>query len=175
MKRTALLHRLIVLIAMTGWALTADAQRYEIDRGRIYFGEELVMFADVHSFKDLGWGYAKDRNNVYMDGRVLENVDPSTFRLKTHSGHRQHERGKEEPAAHRGYYKTTFNVYYGDKKLDAMASSFVELGGGYAKDAFNVYYYGEKVKGARASFFKYTGNGYAEDTFDAYYRGKKLE
>ena len=75
----------------------------------------------------------------------------------------------------KGYYKTTFNVYYGDKKLDAMASSFVELGGGYAKDAFNVYYYGEKVKDAWASSFKYTGNGYAEDTFDAYYRGKKLE
>ena len=175
MKRTTLPHKLIVLIMMIGWTSAANAQRYETDRGRIYFGEELVMHADIQSFKDLGWGYAKDRDNVYLDGRVLENVDPSTFRLKTHSGHRQHEKGKEEHHTGRAYHKTTFNVYYGDKKLDAMASSFVELGGGYAKDAFNVYYCGEKVKGAWASSFKYTGNGYAQDTFDAYYRGKKLE
>lgn len=175
MNRTAFLHKYFALITIIGWALTSYAQRYEMDRGRIYFGEELVMYADVQSFKDLGLGYAKDHYNVYMNGRVLENVDPSTFRLKAHSGHRQHGKGKEEPATHKGYYKTTFNVYYGDKKLDAMASSFVELGGGYAKDAFNVYYYGEKVKGAWASSFKYTGNGYAQDSFDAYYRGKKLE
>ena len=175
MKKTATLHKSLVLIAMIGWAMASYAQRYEMDRGRIFFGEELVMQADVRSFQDLGFGYAKDSRNVYMNGRVLENVDPSTFRLKPHSGYRHHGRDKEEPATHKGYYKTTFNVYYGDKKLDAMASSFVELGGGYAKDAFNVYYYGEKVKGAWASSFKYTGNGYGEDSFDAYYRGKKLE
>ena len=49
--------------------------------------------------------------------------------------------------------------------------SFKDLGGGYGKDAFNVYYCGEKVKGAMASSFKYTGDGYRQDTFDAYYRG----
>ena len=160
---------------MIGWAITGNAQRYEIDRGRFYFGEELVVHADVQSFKDLGFGYAKDRHNVYINGRVLENVDPSTFRLKERSNHRHPGKDKEEPSTHKGYYKTTFNVYYGDKKLDAMASSFVELGGGYAKDSFNVYYCGEKVKGAWASSFKYTGNGYGQDSFDAYYRGKKLE
>lgn len=175
MKKTALLHKFIVLVAMIGWAMTSYAQRYETDHGRIYFGEELVVQADLRSFQDLGFGYAKDAHNVYMNGRVLENVDPSTFRLKARSGHRHHGRDNEESEAYKGYYKTTFNVYYGDKKLDAMASSFVELGGGYAKDAFNVYYYGEKVKGAWASSFKYTGNGYGEDTFDAYYRGRKLE
>lgn len=53
--------------------------------------------------------------------------------------------------------------------------SFKDLGGGYGKDAFNVYYCGEKVKGAMESSFKYTGDGYRQDTFDAYYRGKKIE
>lgn len=175
MKKTALLHRGIVLIAMIGWAMASFAQRYETDHGRIYFGEELVAGADARSFQDLGFGYAKDAHNVYMNGRVLENVDPSTFRLKPRGNRRHHGQDREEPEAHRSYYKTKFNVYYGEKKLDAMASSFVELGGGYAKDSFNVYYCGEKVKGAWASSFKYTGNGYGEDSFNAYYRGRKLE
>lgn len=176
MKHAAFLHKSFLLVAMIGWAMMSSAQRYEVDRGRIYFGNELLMQADARSFVDLGYGYAKDLYNVYMNGRVLENVDPSTFRLKGYSGRRNHDQEREEPAAHhRGYYKTKWNVYYGDKKLDATASSFKELGGGYAKDAFNVYYCGEKVEGAWASSFKYTGDGYAEDTFDVYYRGKKLK
>ena len=177
MKHAAILHKSFLLIAMIGWAMMGKAQRYEIDHGRVYFSNELVVHADARNFVDLGCGYAKDQQNVYMNGRVLENVDPSTFRLKkqVNSGHRNHGQGKGGSAALRGYFKTKMNVYYGTKKLDAMASSFKELGGGYAKDAFNVFYYGEKVEGAMASSFKYTGDGYAEDAFDAYYRGRKLK
>lgn len=176
MKQSAFLHKSFLLVAMIGWAMMSYAQRYETDRGRVYFGSELMVEADARSFVDLGYGYAKDRYNVYMKGRVLENVDPSSFRLKVRSGRRNHSKEQmEEPVARRGYFKTKMNVYYGEKKLDAMASSFKELGGGYAKDAFNVYYCGEKVEGAMASSFKYTGDGYGEDSFDAYFRGRKLK
>ena len=206
MKQTAFLFKSLLVVTMMGWTLMSNAQRYEIDHGRVFFGDEVMMQADARSFVDLGSGYAKDQMNVYMYGRVLENVDPSTFRLKERSSWRHHgHEGMHEPdPAHRGYYKTSFNVYYGDKKIDAMASSFVDLGGGYAKDSFNVYYFGEKLKGcmasnfeileggyakdsfsvyyrgnkvdgAMASSFKYTGNGYGEDHFNAYYKGKKLK
>jgi len=177
MKQTAFLLKSLVLTAMMGCSLAGNAQKYEIDHGRVIYSEDVVMQVDVQTFVDLGCGYAKDRYNVYLDGRVLENVDPATFRLKERSAWRP--RGREEQGeaagAQRGYFKTRFNVYYGEKKLDAIASSFVELGGGYAKDSFNVYYRGNKVEGAIASSFKYTGNGYGEDSFDAYYRGKKLK
>lgn len=206
MKQTAFLLKSFLVITMMGWTLLSHAQRYEIGHGRVFFSEEVMMQVDVQSFVDLGCGYAKDRHNVYLNGRVLENVDPSTFRLKERSAWRHF--GREEMGghdeAHRGYYKTKFNVYYGDKKIDAIPASFSELGGGYAKDAFNVYfygvklngcmassfkvleggyakdaftvfYYGNKVEGAMASSFKYTGNGYAEDSFEVYYRGKKLK
>jgi len=175
MKQTGFLHRSLLLVAMVGWALTSNAQRYETDHGRVYYGNELLMHADARSFIDLGCGYAKDRHNVYMDGRVLENVDPSTFRLKDRRTWRHHEQNTEEHQAPRGYFKTNMNVYYGDKKINAVAATFEELGGGYAKDAFTVYYCGEVVKGAMASSFRYTGNGYGQDTFDAYYRGKKIK
>ena len=176
MKQSAFLHKSFLLVAMIGWAMMSNAQRYETDHGRVYFGNELMMYADARSFVDLGYGYAKDQHNVYMNGKVLENVDPASFRLKERSAWRYHDKDREEPVAHnRGYYKTKWNVYYGDKKIDAVASSFKELGGGYAKDAFNVFYCGEKVEGAWASSFKYTGDGYAEDSFDAYFRGRKLK
>ena len=177
MKQTAFLFRSLLLVTMMGWTLMSQAQKYEIDRGRVFFDDEIIMHADARSFVDLGCGYAKDKNNVYMDGRVLENVDPSTFRLKERSASRHFRHGEmEEPmSAHRGYFKTNFNVYYGDKKIDAMASSFVDLGGGYAKDSFNVYYFGEKLKGCMASNFKILEGGYAKDSFNVYYRGNKVE
>lgn len=206
MKQIALLFRSLMVVMMMGCTIMSHAQKYEIDRGRVFYGDQIIMHADAKSFVDLGSGYAKDRMNVYMAGRVLENVDPSTFRLKERSSWRHHGHGeRNDPAPeHRGYYKTQFNVYYGDKKIDAMASTFVELGEGYAKDSFNVYYFGEKLKGcmaanfqileggyakdsfsvfyrgnkvegAMASTFKYTGNGYGEDRFEVYYKGKKLQ
>ena len=174
MKRNAL-HKSLLLAAMICCAIVSHAQRYEVECGRVYFGNELMMVADARSFVDMGMGYAKDQHNVYVNGRVLENVDPSGFRLKVKSGRRGQARHEEEPAVQRGYFKTKMNVYYGNRKLNAMASSFEELGGGYARDAFDVYYCGEKVKGAMASSFKYMGGGYGQDTFDAYFRGKKIE
>ena len=175
MKEFTFLQKAILLVAMMGWTMMGSAQRYEKDHGRVYFSYGIMEQVDMQSFVDLGGGYAKDRNNVYKDGRVLEYVDPSTFRLTDRSTWRHRERNEEPEAAPRGYFKTNMNVYYGDRKLDAMAANFVELGGGYAKDAFNVYYCGEKVKGAMAATFKYTGDGYGEDSFNAYYKGKKIE
>ena len=175
MKRTAFLLKSFVTMALLGWTTMSHAQRYEIDRARVYFGEEVVMQADARSFVDLGFGYAKDRRNVYLNGHLLEFVDPSSFRLKRGSAFRHYGHDETDAETQRGYYKTQFNVYYGNKKIDAQATTFVELGGGYAKDAFNAYYRGKKVEGAFASTFKSTGDGYAEDTFNVYFKGKKLE
>ena len=141
---------------------------------------------------------------MYLNGHLLEFVAPSTFRLKRVAALRHHGHEEVDAETQRGYYKTQFNVYYGNKKIDAqattcvdlggrriikkfsvyyfgekikgsMAANFVILDGGYAKDAFNAYYRGKKVEGAFASTFKSTGDGYAEDTFNVYFKGKKLE
>ena len=173
MKQSAFLLKSFLVVTMMGWTLMSNAQRYEIEHGRVYFGDEVMMQADARSFVDLGCGYAKDRMNVYMNGHGLENVDPSTFRLKERSTWRH--RKDESTPENRGYFKTSFNVYFGNKKIDAMASSFVDLGGGYAKDSFNVYYFGEKLKGCMASSFEILEGGYAKDSFNVYYRGNKVD
>ena len=118
MKQVNFLFRLCLVMTMMGWTLTSYAQRYEVDRDRVYFGDEMVMHADTRSFIDLGFGYAKDRYHVYMNGRILEYIDPSSFRLKEsrdHHGHANMDRDIQEP--HRGYHKTSFSVYYYGKKL----------------------------------------------------------
>lgn len=173
MKQSAFLLKSFLVVTMMGWTLMSNAQRYEIEHGRVYFDDEVMMQADARSFVDLGCGYAKDRMNVYMNGHVLENVDPSTFRLKERSTWRH--RKDESTPENRGYFKTSFNVYFGNKKIDAMASSFVDLGGGYAKDSFNVYYFGEKLKGCMASSFEILEGGYAKDSFNVFYHGNKVE
>ena len=173
MKQSAFLLKSFLVVTMMGWTLMSNAQRYEIEHGRVYFDDEVMMQADARSFVDLGCGYAKDRMNVYMNGHVLENVDPSTFRLKERSTWRH--RKDESTPENKGYFKTNFNVYFGNKKIDAMASSFVDLGGGYAKDSFNVYYFGEKLKGCMASSFEILEGGYAKDSFSVYYRGNKVD
>ena len=206
MKKNAFCLKSLMVIGCLGWSLSGMAQTYEVDRNRVCFDRAPMPYADARSFVDLGYGYAKDRENVYLDGQVLEFVDPATFRLKGADKSQSHEHRDWQGHGrnHKGYHKTKFNVYYGDKKIDAMAASFKEMEGGYAKDAFNVffygkklegasaasfkileggyskdafnvYYYGKKVEGASASTFKYTGDGYGEDAFNAFYRGRKLE
>lgn len=212
MKKKALLLKSLMVIGFMGWSLSGFSQAYKIDHNRVFFDRDPMPYADARTFIDLGFGYAKDRDNVYLDGHILNFVDPATFSLKGRDNSHSYEHGDshkhgnwhEHDRNQRGYYKTKFNVYYGDKKIDAVASSFKEIGGGYAKDAFNVFlygkkidgataatfkvleggyakdafnvfYYGMKVDGATASSFKYTGDGYAEDAFNAFYRGRKIE
>ena len=181
MKQKAFLLKSLMVIGLIGCTTSVFAQSYEVDRGRVYFERKPIPYADARTFVDLGCGYAKDCENVYLDGRVLRDYD------------RRHE----------GYYKSDFNVYYDGKKIDATAATFKEIGegyakdsfsvfyhgrkidasagsfklleGGYAKDAFTVFYFGKKVDGASAGTFKYTGDGYAKDAFNDYYRGQKLE
>ena len=81
----------------------------------------------------LGHGYAKDSENVYLNGQVLPWVDPHTFSLKRCDGHQS-------------YRCFAFDVYfYGKKVSDASASSFSVDENGYAHDTFSTYYFGKKI------------------------------
>ena len=205
MKQKAFLLKSLMVIGLLGCTVSVYAQSYEVDRGRVFFERKPIPYADARTFVDLGCGYAKDCENVYLDGRVLEYVDPATFRLKSHSKshYRKPMEHRDYDRRHEGYYKSDFNVYYDGKKIDATAATFKEIGegyakdsfsvfyhgrkidasagsfklleGGYAKDAFTVFYFGKKVDGASAGTFKFTGDGYAKDAFNDYYRGQKLE
>ena len=75
-----------------------------------------------------------------------------------------------------GYAKDTWNAYYlGQKIANARGNSFVVLAPNYAKDTWNIYYRHQVIPGANSSSFKVLGLGYAKDHWNVYYRGRKIE
>ncbi len=208
MKNVVRLAFVSVFVLVLSSSLRAqDFHAYEINgrEGCVYYGNVIVRGADLLTFEDLGFGYAKDIYHVYRHGQILEYVDPDTFRVSAEfaagdAGHgsgdsnddfgfdrRSHDRDegfhirvqsgdggtKVETS---GYYKTDFEVFYGDRKIpQAHAMSFEILRDGYAKDSFNVYWRGNVVEGAVPSSFKVLRHGYAEDMFSTYYNGKVVK
>lgn len=129
---------------------------YEIVGTNVYFDGHPMNDVSYSSFRDLGWGYAKDKFKVYFAGKK---IDATVHSFKALSD---------------GYALDSFDVYYFGVEIEASTSRFTVLEDGYAKDAFDAYYCGKEVKGSVASSFKVLGNGYAEDAFDKYYLGKKI-
>ncbi len=179
-KRRLIRILLMVVVFAMITTISANAQSnrafYSIERGMVYFNGQPMPYADVATFQILGYGYAKDRQHVYMDGYILEYVEPLSFRLKDEQHHPYAGYGEWDRPPHTyGYYKTKFNVFFNGRKIeDASASTFKELDEGYAKDSFNVYYLGKKINDASASTFRILGGGYSKDAFNVYFYGKEI-
>lgn len=171
---------IIFLLLFVPSLMFAQSYSYVKRNCQVYYGGKVIYGADSHSFRDLGYGYGKDRNHVYRYGTILEYVDPSSFRVdRRFSADNRPSFGRPDGGHHYcerpGYYVSTFDVFYnGEKVPGAASSSFVILKEGYAKDAFNVYWMGKKIPGASTSSFVCLGNGYAKDAFDAYWEGSKI-
>ena len=183
------IKRMIAVAVLMLGAVAAFAQsygHYEVRWGKVYYGNMELRDADSRTIQDLGYGYAKDRNYVYWNGQVLPYVDPTYFRLNDRYADRPPVHhvpgGKPGKPGHNDRYDNYGYVVTGNAVLfngrlvtGARASSFKDLGWGYAKDSFDVYYCGEKISGASTSSFKVLKDGYARDSFDAYYLGKKIK
>ena len=213
-------------------------ERYEVRGGRVFYGNVVLQNVDTRTFTDLGYGYAKDNDNVWWEGTMLPYVDAKSFRLNvqpgpggpgapggpggpgapgagpgnnpgvgpgpgngpgypgngpgygpenygkyTVKGSTVYYNGEKVKGARAssfkdlgwGYAKDTFDVYYCGKEIDASSSSFKVLEDGYAKDSFDVFYRGKEVKDAWPSSFKVLGQGYAKDSYRTYYRGVKVD
>ena len=156
---------MIILIS-----LIPEAPSYRKSHGQITFYGELIKGADQKSFIAINAQYAKDSNNVYYNGRILEEADPDTFEIVGSAG------------AFGTYTKDKNYVWLGERKLeDADPSTFqFYKNSNYAKDINFVYHAGCKVKGADASSFEaITGNNiphyYGKDKNYVYIGGKILE
>lgn len=52
---------------------------YWVNNAHFYKNEKLLAKIDTETFKYLQYSYAKDKNNVYFEGEVVENADPQKF------------------------------------------------------------------------------------------------
>lgn len=178
--------RCSALLLFAAFTLAANAQApqkntklYSLNRNGVYYQRQPIVDADYRSFVDLGFGYAKDRYNVYYLGRILPYVDPMTFGLKIAQpypgDYPTDEDWYESDDSYYRYRITSNAVLFRGKKISDSPRSFKDLGWGYGKDAFDVYYMGRKIEGAFTSTFKVLEDGYAEDSFETYYKGKKVK
>ena len=85
--------------AYTNGLTTAEANGYLQDKNGVYYFDmnKLNKFssdnifskiegADIHSFIQLMFGYAKDRNKVYFEGKELKDADVKSFKIIISNG-----------------------------------------------------------------------------------------
>ena len=72
MKQTTFLFRSLLVTTLMVFSLPGNAQRYEVNRGRVLYGDKQVMHVDVRSFVDLGSGYGQDTFDAYYRGKKIK-------------------------------------------------------------------------------------------------------
>lgn len=99
----------------------------------------ILSDVDIDSFVIYGFGYAKDKNNVYRNGEVIDYMDAKTFEYLDVT-----------------YSKDANNVYRNGKKFIAADPETFEImsSEGYSKDKNFVYYHGEILEGVDPKTFK---------------------
>lgn len=188
-----------VVVLMLG-AVTAFAQStgsYKILNGKVYYNNVILHDADPYTIRDLGYGYAKDKDNVWLEGKLLPLVDAQSFRLKN-----AHPSPSTPPPPSQPPHSSGSGIGLGD-----VISGILGVGSthkpatnpgpnpgpgpghdpghppthnhipqerGYEVLGTKVYYNGSVVSSASAHSFKDLGCGYAKDSYRVYYCGKKL-
>ncbi len=186
---------------------------YFKDKNNIYYGLSGNLYkiknADLQTFEVLTSPYsssvyfAKDKNNVYYNGKKLDGIVPNDFEqiqsyfIKDKNGIYKFEEGENEqdlkitPINAKidfknfkeldwKYFGDDKNIYYFDedsfKKVDkADINSFERIDfTGFFKDKNNVYYEGEKVEGIDMNSIEVINGMCIKDKNSVFYEGKKL-
>ena len=103
--------------------------------------------------------YAADNNQVYFDGVVLKDSDPSTWVLKDNY-----------------FSHDAKSAYYGSHKLPRVnIDSWVPNVDPYSTDKDSVFYMGKKLKNSIPESWILLGNNFSRDSKSLYFCNNKLE
>ncbi len=186
---------------------------YFKDKNNIYYGLSGNLYkiknADLQTFEVLTSPYsssvyfAKDKNNVYYNGKKLDGIVPNDFEqiqsyfIKDRNGIYKFEEDEDKqnlkitPINAKinfknlkeldwKYFGDDKNIYYFDedsfKKVDkADINSFERIDfTAFFKDKNNVYYEGEKVEGIDMNSIEVVNGMCIKDKNSVFYEGKKL-
>ena len=152
---------------------------YAKDKDYVFFYSKnfnVLVEADVSSFKFLNAVFTKDKNTVFAWGVEIEGADSSSFEVINNEGHKNYAKDKN-------------NVYIDYKKIvDADPNSFellyisegpINRRDVYSKDKNNIYYILNRgdiriVTGGDVDTFVVLASNYAKDHAKVYYYGKIL-
>lgn len=88
--------RQVIIIVLTISFLTSCRQGYKIENGKVYYeywnegsgqGKQLIEQADAKTFQELSFDsdcdfeFGKDKNHLFIDGELIKNIDPKTFKF----------------------------------------------------------------------------------------------
>lgn len=186
----------LVLSAVTAFAQNSSG--YRVLNGKVYYNNIILQEADPNTILDLGYGYAKDNENVWLEGKLLPLVDARSFRLKNSPPSSVHSGHTTPPPAHEQSYglgnllsdvlgvalgrdngnkpapKPAVQPDPGHHHAPNHGHTNIYQERGYEIIDMKVYYNGASVSNASAHSFKDLGCGYAKDSYRVYYCGKKL-
>ena len=120
--------------------------------------------ADPKTFKIFGFSgvYAKDKNHVYLEGRLIREANPQHFKIL------------EDLYK---YAKDDQYLFCGTQKIGDIADGFTYLGNGYATNDKHAFKQGNIIEGAVGKTFMLLDEKgfYARDHQSVFCVGKKLE
>ena len=150
---------------------------YFVDKNNIYYAYEdleKIQGADKNSFEVLGYYIAKDKNNVYYNGKKMENVDSKSFKnfgdfigkdknrvfyITGNEDIKDVDAKSFEIMGDTRYFRDKNNIFvikYSNDFPDGEGfiklpnidrNSFITLSEEIGKDKNGVYYIGEKING----------------------------
>ncbi|BBM56764.1 hypothetical protein JMUB4039_0742 [Leptotrichia trevisanii] len=157
---------------------------YFVDKNNIYYAYEdleKIQGADKNSFEVLGYYIAKDKNNVYYNGKKMENVDSKSFKnfgdfIGKDKNRVFYVTGNEdikdvdaksfEIMGDTRYFRDKNNIFvikYSNDFPDGQGfiklpnidrNSFITLSEEFGKDKNGIYYIGEKINGINPNNIK---------------------
>ena len=158
-----------------------DSDYYFKDKNSIYYEDSgnlhKIENADLKTFKDLDYNFAKDKNNIYYKNKKLDGIDAASFEKIVFNFIKDKNR----------LYKIDEDEEKNEIKLIPInekvnLENFEEIGGNYYKDDKNLYHFGEnefkKIEGADPNSFKYDNENYtfiAKDKNNVYFEGEKVK
>ena len=172
MKKNILKVLLFLVLANVGFGDVIRISRdyYSIDKGKVYYGNEILEGANPKTAELIGFYLLKDDKNVYYMGEKIKDVKIKNFEKLGQN-----------------YWKNDNKIYYLNKKIEnADIMSFKVLNEDYAKDKNHVYsgskaiysLLSEKIKDPET--FEFLPNGindvwlYGKDKYNVYYIENKM-
>ena len=187
MKKIFLKIVLLLILANVGFGdvIQILGSNYSINKGNVYYGNEILEGANPKTAELIGFSLLKDDKNVYYMGKKIENADIMSFKVLN------------EYSA-----KDKNHVYIGNSsiglwKLDKIEnpetfeflSDTINTDSFYGKDKYNVYYVnriflscfgtytwiGFKVEGINKDKVEVLNKWFIKDDKNIYFKGKILE